>query len=333
MSTEKFRILEKFAVLSPTIVNQEMLEKYVDFCLEKRLEAKITKQTTSHHILPVAKTLPFKEWGDLALHSWNKAELFYSDHYYAHYLLMKSIDHVATYHAFAAMHKRDFAMGRINESDLIPENDFNKIWKRRNEKISQLRLEKITVDGAEITKAAFYQRNKILSPETLLSMSERVSGDKNPVKNPDVASKIRNKKSSTFIDGKNLDIISAERAAETMKKEFVNETGEVTTVYKENGKKISATLLEIEDNGKTKAFNKNKAIHEKLRQKGKWYKVMNVFDKTYQEILPAVEVRTKSPGLEGCSVENYLGKTKFGENILKKKGKAELIGLYVERIQ
>jgi hypothetical protein len=315
MSTEKFRILEKFAVLSPTIVNQEMLEKYVDFCLEKRLEAKITKETTSHHILPAAKTLPFKEWSDLSLHIWNKAELLYSDHYYAHYLLMKAIDHAATYHAFAAMHKRDFVMGRINESDLIPENEFNEIWKKRNEKISQLRLEKITVDETEITKATFYARNKILSEETLLSMSQRVLGDKNPTKNPD------------------LDTVSAEKAAETMKKEFVNEDGEVTSIYKENGKKISATLLEIEDNGKTKAFNKNKAIHERLRQKGKWYKVMNVFDETYQEILPAVEVRAKSPGLEGCSVEKYLGKTKFGENLLKKKGKADLIGLYVERIE
>jgi hypothetical protein len=333
MSTEKFRILEKFAVLSPTIVNQEMLEKYVDFCLEKRLEAKITKETTSHHILPAAKTLPFKEWSDLSLHIWNKAELLYSDHYYAHYLLMKAIDHAATYHAFAAMHKRDFVMGRINESDLIPENEFNEIWKKRNEKISQLRLEKITVDETEITKATFYARNKILSEETLLSMSQRVLGDKNPTKNPDVVSKIRNTKSSTFINGKNLDTVSAEKAAETMKKEFVNEDGEVTSIYKENGKKISATLLEIEDNGKTKAFNKNKAIHERLRQKGKWYKVMNVFDETYQEILPAVEVRAKSPGLEGCSVEKYLGKTKFGENLLKKKGKADLIGLYVERIE
>jgi hypothetical protein len=333
MSTEKYKILEKFSVLSSTIVDQEMLEKYIDFCLEKRLEAKITKQTTSHHILPVAKTLPFKEWSDLSLHIWNKAELLYSDHYYAHYLLMKAIDHVATYHAFAAMHKRDFAMGRINKSDLIPENDFDEIWRKRNEKISQLRLEKITVDGTEITKAAFYERNKILSEETLLSMSQRVSGDKNPAKNPDVVSKIRSTKSSTFIDGKNLDTISAERAAETMKKEFVNESGELTTVYEETGKKISTYLLEIEDNGKTKAFNKNKAVHEKLRQKGKWYKVMNIFDETYQEILPAVEVRSKSPGLEGCSKENYLGKTKFGETILKKKGKPELIGLYVERIR
>lgn len=61
--------------------------------------------------------------------------------------------------------------------------------------------------------------------------------DNNPAKDSETLSKIRNTKAKTFIEGKNLDTISAERAAKTMKKEYVNEDGETTTIYKENGKK------------------------------------------------------------------------------------------------
>ena len=43
MSTEKFIILEKFSVLSPNIVNERLLEEYVDFCLENKILEKLLK--------------------------------------------------------------------------------------------------------------------------------------------------------------------------------------------------------------------------------------------------------------------------------------------------
>ena len=147
MSTEKDIIMKEFSKLSQNIVDLEKVEEYVDFCLSKRIPEKLLKKTTSHHILPAAKTLPFKQWTDLNEHAWNKAELFYSDHYRAHYLLMKSVDHISTYHAFAAMHKKDFTMGRLNGADLIGDEEFNLIWKIRNEKVSQRRLEIIDIGG------------------------------------------------------------------------------------------------------------------------------------------------------------------------------------------
>jgi hypothetical protein len=330
---DKNFILQKFYMLSPNIVNKFYLEKYVDFCLDKRVEEKILRKTTSHHILPCAKTLPFKDWSDLNVNSWNKAELLYSDHYKAHYLLMRAIDHIATYHAFAAMHKKDFAIGRLLESDLIPSEEFDEIWDERNRKVSKRRLEIITVDGKEITRAKYYNDNRILSQEVLDKMSKRVLGENNPVKQKWVVDKIRDKKQNTYIDGKNLDTISAERAAKTMHQEFLDENGNCTTIYKENGKKLSKTLLSIEDNGKTKAYNKNKKLHENLRRKGKWYKVLNIFDDTYEEILAAADVRKISPGLESCSRDNYLGKSKFGFSILNKRNKSHLIGLYCEKIE
>jgi hypothetical protein len=137
------------------------------------------------------------------------------------------------------------------------------------QKISKSRLEVILINNIQITKAKFYRSTWEYSDEYLRKLSIRMSGYNNPSKNPNILQKIRNTKSSTFIDGKNLDSIGTERAADTMKKEFINESGEHTTIYKENGKKLSNTLLQIESNGKTKAYNKNKLIHEKLRQKGK----------------------------------------------------------------
>jgi hypothetical protein len=157
--------------------------------------------------------------------------------------------------------------------------------------------------------------------------------ENNPTKRKDVVDKIRDKKKNTFIGYKNMDTISAERAAETMKKEFINDRGEVMTIYKENGKKLSNTMLQLEANGKTKAYNKNKNTHKKLRQKGKWYKVLNVFDDKFSVVLPAADVRKISPGLESKTIDNYVGMVNSAKGKLIKKGKSDLIGLYCERIQ
>jgi hypothetical protein len=225
MSTEKDSLLEKFSALSSSIVNMPLLHRYLDFCLTQRLPNKLVKESTSHHILPMAKTLPFKQWSDLTNFSWNKAELTYADHYKAHFLLANAIDHIAIYHAFAAMHKKDFVLGRITESDLICSDEFSAMWNKRNEKISQRRLEIIIVDGKEMTRAAFYAKNRILSDKTRALFSFNMSGDKNPSKNANTLLKIRDTKKNTYIDGENLNIVSAKRAAETMKKEFIKDAG------------------------------------------------------------------------------------------------------------
>lgn len=329
----KSKLLKEFHKLSSTIIDNEYLDKYIEFCITNDVGDKINGETTSHHILPMAKTLPFAEFSNLKVYTWNKAELYYADHYYAHYLLYMAINHFSTIFAFTSMHNKDFKLGRITENDLISKDEFTIIWKERNKKISENNLELVSYNTELITKASYIMKNRILSEETISKLSDRMTGDNNIVHMDGVVDKIRDTKSSTIIDGKNLDTISAERAAETMKKEFINEKGETTTQYKENGKKLSAHLLQIEENGKTKAYNKNKLFHEKLRQKGKWYKVLNIFDSSYEQILCAVDVRKISPGLEKCVKDNYLGKSKFGTNYFFKRGKQELIGLYVERLR
>ena len=329
----KSRILEEFLKLDNNIINRIKLEEYIDFCIKHDTKTKIKGKTTSHHILPMAKTLPFKQYSNLNQNEWNKSELYYYDHYYAHYLLTQSINHVAVLIAFTGMHMRDLKLNRIFKNELISDNEFNELWKNRNKKIKEHRLEIIIDDdGKEMTRAAFYSKNRKISDDFRIKMSERMSGENNIANNKEVVSKIRETKQNTYIDGKNLDIISAERAAITMKKEYIGEDGNTTSIYKENSKKISENLLQVEDNGKTKAYNRNKQTHEKLRKNGNWYKVLNIFNISYEKILPAVEVRNISPGLEKCNKENYLGKSKFGKSILTKKGKSELIGLYVEKL-
>lgn len=325
-------ILEKFMVISEYIVDIELLKQYIEFCITNNKQNKIIGSTSDHHILPASKLLPFKQWSNLKDHPWNKSILTYSDHYKAHYLLMKAINHISTYIAFSGMHKKDFSLGRITEDDLIPEDEFNLIWKVRNEKISEKRLEKIIVNGEEMTLAKYYVKNRTFSEDEIKRRSIRWKIN-NPSSNKLTLEKIRNTKSSSFIDGKNIDKISAEKAAETMRKLYISDDNNMTSIYKESGKKLSNYLLEIEENGNTRAKNKNKLIHFKLRQKGKWYKLMNIFDPNYQEILPAAEIRKISPGLEKCLIDNYLGKSKYGKNYLEKMGKKSIIGLYVERIE
>ena len=128
---KKAKIMKEVSVLSENIVDILALEKYVDFCITNSKKDKIKGKTTSHHILPAAKTLPFKKFINLKENKWNLSELTYSDHYKAHYLLAKAIDHYSTIFAFCSMHNKDLKLKRISEIDLIEDCEFQKIWAKR----------------------------------------------------------------------------------------------------------------------------------------------------------------------------------------------------------
>lgn len=83
------------------------------------------KEDTSmkHHILP---NKLFPEYKNLKENPWNGNHLLYSEPYYAHWLLTEVIDDYGMLFAFCAMHKCDMSLGRINESDLIPEGEFKR---------------------------------------------------------------------------------------------------------------------------------------------------------------------------------------------------------------
>lgn len=340
--------IDIYSIMNSISHNQHYLKRYIKFiegCKQKNID--IECYVERHHICP--KSL-FPEYKKLSEHSWNGIYLTARQHFIAHWILWKTFPSSKMSFAFWGMcngwGKTQKITSKIYEKIKIEfsaqmaikhSGENNPMYGKNHStktklKISSKRLELIYIDGSYITKAKFYMSNKEYSKETWCKMSRRMSGENNIINLPGVLDKIRRTKSSTFIDGKNLDTIGAERAAITMKKEIINEVGESSTIYKENGKKISNTLLQIEENGKTKAQNRGEKVKKKLRQIGKWYKLKNVFDPSYEEKLPAVEIRNISPGLEKCTKEKYLGKSEFGKTIFKNKNKEHLIGLYVELI-
>lgn len=330
----KDKILNELAKLN-CIKDWDRLNAYVEFCLTNHRPVKIPSQTSSHHILPRAKTLPFRQFEDLNIHKWNLAELSYYDHYMAHYMLAQSLDHLAVLHSFVAMHNKDLKLGRVSRDELIDAETYNQLFLDRNKKISSKRLELISINGETMTKAKWQNLTRTLSKEAETKLSERMTGSNNIIHKPGVLDKVRETKSTTIIDGKSLDRISAERAAETMKKVITLDNGVETTTYKEAAKKHSDTLNKqfVDDTGNeitlAQKYGKERSI--RMRQQGKWYVLLNVFDASVSQRLSAVEIRSISPGLEKCTKDNYLGKSKFGQNVLIKRGKANLIGLYVER--
>ena len=338
MSTENFnKIYTIFKErLSKYITNDEKLKEYINFCLSNNTNKAIKLTTSYHHILPVSKQLPFEEFKVLSENLWNGSHLTYYNHYYAHYLLQQAINHPSILYAFTTMHHKDSKIRRIKEDELIDSAIFNELMKARNQNIKEEKLSLVLHEGSLITRAKQIGLTRVLSEETLKGFSERMSGANNIVNQEGVVDKIRNTKSTTKIDGKNLDTISAERAAITMKQEFLDSEGKVTTQYKENGKKISEFYKEevILSDGTITTKGELRGIEhrKKLQAKSQMYLIKNVFDQTYSQTLPAHEVRKISPGLESKTKEEYLGKSKFGQNHFTKTNREHLIGLYVEKL-
>lgn len=306
-----------------------LLVDYVDWCLDKD---GVGDKFTKHHILPSAKTLPFADVSDLNKHPENLSRLSYYNHYIAHYKLALAIDHIATLSAFCRMHSGDVQLGRLESLQLIEQDDYVQIYNRRNKKISEWRLELIVSDsGKLVTRASEIAKTVQLSAETLAKASERMSGANNIIHRNGVFQKMRATKIS-----RNADAHGAKMAAKTMSTPLIVD-GQLTTIYQQTGKKISETVTTplSDENGNvtTIAKRRNSVTHQKLRQKGRWYRVLNVFDETFVSILPACEVRKLSPALPSKSKEDFLGKSEYGKQQLIKTGRQHLIGAFVEILQ
>lgn len=331
---QREKLMKEFAVLN-CIQSYEYLEQYVNFCIENHQQEK-SKATSTHHILPQAKSLPFVKFKNLKSHPWNRCELKHYDHYIAHYLLTKALKHLSVHTAFCGMHYKDVKREFISETELLDETEFDKIYQMRNKMLSEFLLEKIEFNGKIMTRASMHSMKRQYTDEEKQKMSDRFSGDKNIVHMNGVVDKIRQTKLTTIIEGKNLDTISAERAADTMRKRYIKEDGSETSIYEQNAIKLSKTLMKqiIDSDGNitTIAKSRSKKGRKTLIMKGKFYKLKNVFDDSVCKILPAIEIRKLSPGLEKKTKDDFLGKSKFGFNRFSKRGDHHLIGLYVEEL-
>ena len=61
----KDKILQIFKETKLNIVDENKLEQYIDFCIEKNIQKAIKGKTSYHHILPQAVNLPFTKFSKL----------------------------------------------------------------------------------------------------------------------------------------------------------------------------------------------------------------------------------------------------------------------------
>ena len=135
----KTKILQEFLNSNIKILSQEKLKQYVEYCIYKNQINKLKNKdgyakTAYHHILPKAL---FPEYKNLKENTWNGTHLLYSDHYYVHWLLTEAIDDYGQLFAFCKMHNCDIKSGRIEESDIISLEEFQKKMEKRNGEISK----------------------------------------------------------------------------------------------------------------------------------------------------------------------------------------------------
>ena len=207
---------------------------------------------------------------------------------------------------------------------------------KRNKLISQYQQELVEVDGKFISRAkANY--NPINYRNANLKTSKRMTGGGNIMYLPGALEKMRLTKSTVPLEGVSIDKWASEKAAKTMKNEFIDENGNVSNIYEQTARKISLTQTKefIDENGNVTTIALRRAAAQKItREKhGKWYILRNIFDTTHELKISAGELRKISADLYIKSAENYLGKSTFGRNYLTKRAKSHLIGLYVEKLQ
>jgi hypothetical protein len=119
------------------IKSEERLIKYIDFCLKNHDDA---IHGANHHILPSAL---FKQYSDLKNNKWNCARLSYYNHYIAHFLLYKAVNHPAVDAAIYGMHNKDYKNGRLTKDQLISEHEYTIIHNKVMNKISSLNKRKV----------------------------------------------------------------------------------------------------------------------------------------------------------------------------------------------
>lgn len=161
------RILDEFKKSNLIIKDEQKLQNYIYFCLEKNQNKIIKGKTSLHHILPQAKSC-FPEFKDLRVHTWNGSHLLYSDHYIAHTMFCDAVHNNSQLSAWYAMNNKDVKTEKINSpKELIGPEPHQKLMEERSVLNSKIRKDNIRVsiistgETRVITTEEFY-KNKDL---------------------------------------------------------------------------------------------------------------------------------------------------------------------------
>lgn len=157
----------------------ETLEKYVDYCFIHNQHAKIDNITSHHHILPKAKSLPFKKYDDLKINSWNGVHLKNYNHYFAHWLLFKALDESSMAFAFFKMHNTGISKLKLSRTELLSEDMFLPLYKSTFKPWNKgkVGLQVAWNKGLLPEKQPFFGKN--ISPIHKQKISESNSGNNN----------------------------------------------------------------------------------------------------------------------------------------------------------
>jgi len=253
------KILSEFKNSNVKIISIDRLKEYIHFCLDKDQGYRVKNSEgysliSYHHILPRAL---FEQYKNLKENPWNGTYLLYADHYYVHWLLTEAINDYGQLSAFCAMHNRDLKSGRINESDLIPLDEFQKKMKLRNEKISKWYKEN-PYKVKEAKKRQIKTCSKIKDNGKTIYQENGEKYSRWYKENPDKVKEIVKKHKETKRSKEWKETIGKE-AIEKHKQWFKNNPDKV----KENGEKISRWFKNNPDKVKERSIKHKKTISSK----------------------------------------------------------------------
>jgi len=334
MNIVKDKILQEFLNSYIKITSQEKLEQYIEYCIYNNQKDRIKDKegyslSAYHHMLPEAL---FDGYKDLKENPWNGTHLLYSDHYYAHWLLTEAIDDYGQLNAFCAMHNKDIKLGKINESDLIPPEEFQKKMEERGRKYSEW-----CSNNPEKLMEKSKKHSEFMSQKTLIEGKYQSIAEYN-------ANLRAIRERNTYIGDKNMIDIRISKTVNTRRKNGWDTTKHQESMKQkqENGKtkqenttlKMAKTrqLKKISFEGKEMTIKEMCAIKtsRKARERAKKYDVYNSKgEKVYCDMirLDIIKIHTT---LFNTSEDKPLGSTTQSINKLRKLNKMNLSGLYIK---
>lgn len=156
------------------------LDKYIDFCILNHNPDLI--KGVNHHIL--SRTI-FPEYENFKENNWNLSRLTHHNHYIAHALLFKSINHITIGYAWYGMNNKDFVSDKDTPIELIGPELYEELILKRNKICSENSKNKVTAkyltNGVTIrvTKEEFDNNTDLVGhTHNMLPAKNKITGER-----------------------------------------------------------------------------------------------------------------------------------------------------------